>query len=228
MNQILLFRGKGGNLFAQVNGRTIDVPFHEDTFILPFAKDQIIIDNRTGENLYYVYWDNAETVFKLTLQSQQTFVSGGGSRGLSQSTVISLINQFGSSGAAQLVSFRVPLTATQIQNANSSPIDIPELPAPGIGFAWEFVSGSVNFTANTTPFTSTSLQIITETAASRQANTTGALLNSGDDNFTRFVIQSLTSPQVVENKKMQINTLSDSAVGDGTAIVYGVARKITL
>lgn len=81
MNYILLFRGAGGTLFARINGIDINVPFNEDTFILPYGKGQINIDNRTGEQIYYVYQDNNETVFKLTLQSQQVFVKSGGGGG---------------------------------------------------------------------------------------------------------------------------------------------------
>jgi uncharacterized protein YqjF (DUF2071 family) len=83
MRQIILFRGRDGILFARdlSNGHDIPVLFHQDSFILPYGKN-LKIDNRTGEQIYFVYQDDNETAFKLTLQSLPVGVGIGGGMGM--------------------------------------------------------------------------------------------------------------------------------------------------
>ena len=75
-------------------------------------------------------------------------------------------------------SFKVTLSAAQLKTANSIAIDIPQLSAPGKGYAWSIVMAELRFFAGSTAFTSTTLFLITDTAAVEQM-VSGVILNSG-------------------------------------------------
>src|ERR1035437_10507695 len=51
------------------------------------------------------------------------------------------------------ISFRITLTANQIKTGNTIPIEIPELTAPGAGYAWSIVMAELKYTFGTAPFT---------------------------------------------------------------------------
>ena len=72
--------------------------------------------------------------------------------------------------------FKLKLTAAQLKTANSLPVDIL-LAAPGRGYAWSVAMAELRFFAGSTAFTSTTLFIITDTAAIEQM-VSGEILNS--------------------------------------------------
>lgn len=123
--------------------------------------------------------------------------------------------------------FKVTFTATQIKTANSIAIDIPQLPAPGRGYAWSIAMAELRFFAGSTAFTSTTLFIITDTAAIEQM-VSGVILNSGAGSFSKFIPTGSSDTAIVENKKVSIVANADSATGDGYCMVYGIARKIRI
>jgi hypothetical protein len=122
---------------------------------------------------------------------------------------------------------KISLNATQIQNGNTSPID-SGIPLPGTSEAIEVVSASINFTANTTPFLSSNIFLITDTLVDPQV--TGVpILDGGSDAFVRFAISTTTVSSMAENKKLLIQTDSDSVgTGDGEARLYITYRIITV
>jgi hypothetical protein len=61
--------------------------------------------------------------------------------------------------------FKLTITAAQLKTANNIAIDIPQLPAPGRGYAWSVAMAELRFFAGNTAFSSTTLFIITDTAA---------------------------------------------------------------
>ena len=127
--------------------------------------------------------------------------------------------------ATTLTVFKVKLTALQIKTANSIAIDIPQLSAPGRGYAWSIAMAELRFFAGSTPFSSTTLFIITDTAAIEQM-VSGVILNSGADSFSKFLSTGSSDSAIVENKKVTIVTNADSATGNGHCTIYGKARKI--
>jgi hypothetical protein len=123
--------------------------------------------------------------------------------------------------------FKVTLSAAQIKTANNIAIDIPQLAAPGKGYAWSLLMAELRFFAGSTAFTGTTLYLITDTAAIEQM-VSGEILNSYADSFSKFLSNGSSDTAIVENKKLTIVANSDSATGDGYCIVYGIARKIKL
>ncbi|MGD0710199.1 MAG: hypothetical protein ABR968_03385 [Bacteroidales bacterium] len=123
--------------------------------------------------------------------------------------------------------FRLTISAAQLKTANSIAIDIPQLAAPGRGYAWSIAMAELRFSAGSTAFTSTNVFLITDTAAIEQM-VSGFILNSGADSFSKFLSTGSSDTAIVENKKVTIVTNADSATGDGYCIIYGIARKIKL
>jgi hypothetical protein len=126
-----------------------------------------------------------------------------------------------------LKEFKIKLTATQLQTANSIPIDIPQLAAPGKGYAWSLLGAELLFFAGSAAFKSTTLFIITDTAAIEQM-VSGVILNSAADSFSKFLSTGSSDTAIVENKKVTIVANADSATGNGHCTIYGIARKIRL
>ncbi|MGD0710845.1 MAG: hypothetical protein ABR968_06645 [Bacteroidales bacterium] len=123
--------------------------------------------------------------------------------------------------------FKVTLTASQIRTANNIAIDIPQLSAPGAGYAWSLLMAELRFFARRNAFASTTVFLVTDTAAIEQM-VSGVILNSGADSFSKFLSTGSSDTAIVENKKVTIVTDADSATGDGFCIIYGVARRIKL
>jgi hypothetical protein len=124
-------------------------------------------------------------------------------------------------------SFKLTLSAAQLKTANNIAIDIPELSAPGKGYAWSVAMAELRFFAGSTPFKSTTLFIITDTAAIEQM-VSGVILNSYAGSFSKFLSTGSSDVAIIENKKVTIVTNADSAVGDGYCTIYGMARKVKL
>jgi hypothetical protein len=123
--------------------------------------------------------------------------------------------------------FKIKLTAAKIKTANNIAIDIPQLAAPGIGYAWSLAMAELRFFAGSAAFTSTTVFLITDTAAVEQM-VSGVILNSAADSFSKFISTGSSDTAIVENKKVTIVTNADSTIGDGYCTIYGIARKIKL
>jgi hypothetical protein len=123
--------------------------------------------------------------------------------------------------------FKVTLSAAQLKAANNTAIDIPQLAAPGKGYAWSVAMAELRFFAGSTTFTNATLFIIIDTALVEQM-VSGVILNSGADSFSKFISTGSSDTAIVENKKVTIVTNADSAVGNGYCVIYGIARKIKL
>ncbi|HEX7412756.1 MAG TPA: hypothetical protein VF411_01835, partial [Bacteroidia bacterium] len=124
-------------------------------------------------------------------------------------------------------SFKLMLSANQIKTGNTTPIDIPELVAPGVGYAWSVVSAELHYSFNNAPFTSTTAFLTSDTASIEQM-VSGVVLNSLSSSFSKFLSTGSSDVSMIENKKVSLVINADSTVGDGTAIVYGMARKVKL
>jgi hypothetical protein len=124
-------------------------------------------------------------------------------------------------------SFRIILSANQLKTGNTIPIDIPELAAPGAGYAWSIVMAELKYTYGAAPFTSATAFLITDTASIEQM-VSGVVLNAQTNSFSKFISTGSSDTAIAENKKVTIVTNADSNVGDGACIIYGIARKIQL
>ncbi|MFA6920141.1 MAG: hypothetical protein WC264_03810 [Candidatus Paceibacterota bacterium] len=128
-------------------------------------------------------------------------------------------------GASILQETFVDLSAAQIQTANSILINTGI--SVGAGEAIEVISASMNFTANTIPFTSQQLNLIIDTASTPQKSCVGSGLLSGVDYFTVCGTAG-DGDQFRDNVDLFIQADADSLVGDGTARIYISYRIITL
>lgn len=117
------------------------------------------------------------------------------------------------------------LNAAQIKTLNSVPVQI--VVAPGIGLAIEVESASVVFTFGTAPFSNSSVNLLTNTAAANQFSQSG-VLNLGVSTFCSLARVSTTSIQLVGNKQLYVTSNADSGGGDGGAKIYISYRIITL
>ena len=130
-------------------------------------------------------------------------------------------------GKTSFKEFKITLSAAQLKTANNIAIDIPELAVPGKGYAWSVAMAELRFFAGSTAFKSTTLFIITDTAAIEQM-VSGVILNSYADSFSKFLSTGSSDTAIVENKKVTIVTNADSTTGSGACTIYGMARKIKL
>ena len=127
-----------------------------------------------------------------------------------------------------LIPYKQSITAAQCLSLFTTPVDITDLPAPGLGYAWEIVSASLSYTFVSVDYDFSGLLVSTSTAAVEQYNFTTP--NVAADVFQRgiFIDGVGANTSVVNNKKMTFYSDIDPTVGDGTFIVYGTARKITI
>jgi YVTN family beta-propeller protein len=118
----------------------------------------------------------------------------------------------------------IDLTSTQIQTANSAPVNTNI--SVNVGEAIEIISASMRFTANTNPFTSSVLSLITEGANTEQYKCTygSNLVNS----FVKCLQVESADNQFVDGAGLLIKADSDSLVGDGTVRIYITYKIITL
>jgi len=118
---------------------------------------------------------------------------------------------------------KVSLTALQIQNGFSFPIEL--LPAPGVGKAIEIMNQVVKFNFGSVSFTSTDMNCSIKTAAKPQMDYTG--MNRGDNDFVSLTKNQGTD-NMVENQSYIAQMDSDSLVGDSTIDIYLAYRIVTL
>ena len=142
-------------------------------------------------------------------------------------TLRQLLNFLFCSCNCGFTSFRIIISANQIRTGNTIPIDIPELTNPGVGYAWSIAMAELKYSFGTIPFTSTTLFLCTDTASVEQM-VTGKIMDAQTSSFSKFSPTGSSDTSIAENKKICILTNADSPSGDGTCVVYGVARKIQL
>ena len=126
------------------------------------------------------------------------------------------------------VSFRVELTASDLFNGVTK--DIPELPALGAGFAWSLYNAELSYSFGTEQYDATDV-FVQPQGQRHQYNAETAINDASESFFIGMVRNNCGLNQAVtiaENTKMQIKVESTSTTGDGTAVVYGIARLITV
>lgn len=125
--------------------------------------------------------------------------------------------------------FRLSLNAAQTLAGGT--FDLIELPAPGVGYAWQVTSGAVSYT-----FVSIANDGFYTTIRSNTASTTktqfedlGVIAGATTSSFITLAATAPTNANsnIVENDKMVVD-ITASISGNGTAIIYGTARLITL
>lgn len=108
--------------------------------------------------------------------------------------------------SAGIISFKQAITALEASTLNSVPIDIADLPAAGVGYAWEIISYTVKYVVGATEYDFSFIYIIPETALSWQADYdygsvvggSGTIISRGD--ITGASVSGNKST-VIENKK---------------------------
>lgn len=131
-------------------------------------------------------------------------------------------------GASIVRETYVDLSAAQIKILNSHPVDTGI--SVGAGEAIEVISASMNFTANTEPYHSSFLSLVTRGSASNSDQVTfGPVLDRGTDLFVRGMLEGTAgSSQLIEGAHLLIQADADSDIGDGTARIYITYRIINL
>ena len=127
-----------------------------------------------------------------------------------------------------LVPFRQEITELECATLNSVPVDIADLPAPGLGYAWEIVSASLSYTFVSVDYDFGNLLVSLSTAGIGQYNFTPPNVSADVFQRGRFIDGLGVDTSIVNNNKMVFYSDIDPTVGDGTFIVYGTARKITI
>lgn len=222
--------GQGGKTFQLVGGLLAP-----NTNIIGSVGDIYTRDNGGSGELWQKITGNS------TKTGWAQVGGGGGSQDLSQ--VLTVGNDAGAKKITNLaagtnptdvvvvsqipINIKQTLTAAQIQTANSVPIAIVGLPAPGIGFYYRVIWLDLNFKAGITPFTSTLLYISSTTIGTGAAQWSSAVIILPESAFTSGV-PSYGQPQYVENDTLSFFTDSDSAVGDSTIDCYITVQKVAL
>lgn len=130
-------------------------------------------------------------------------------------------------GGSGLLTYKVSLTSAQIKTLNSVPV--LAVPSPGVGKAIEQISGDVRYTFGGIAFTSFVPILKIDTTPSYQSQAIGDIFNQVVNRWEQMINTGgggLT--QYAENKGLVITADSDSAMGNGSAIMYGCYRIITL
>lgn len=125
-----------------------------------------------------------------------------------------------------VLSTYVSLSSANILDLNSVPIEA--IPAPGVGYAIEVISGSVKYTVGGIAYTSGGqIMLLTDTASSGQQQLINSTAFAGSSFFERFT--NTIGGKMIENKAIMIQCQNaDFATGNGTAKVYISYRIITV
>ena len=127
-----------------------------------------------------------------------------------------------------LIPYKQSITAAQCLSLSTTPVDITDLPAPGLGYAWEIVSASLSYTFVSVDYDFSGLLVSLDTVGIGQYNFTAPNVSADVFQRGRFIDGLGVDTSVVNNTKMVVYSDIDPTVGDGTFIVYGTARKITI
>lgn len=128
-----------------------------------------------------------------------------------------------------IIEAKVSLSAAQIRNGNSTPIEA--IAAQGAGTAIEVDSCSMNYTHNGVSFdTGANFEIGTNSSVAQFIDWNGGSIIQGTT--SAFVkceqFDSGGNSQIDENEPLNIQVDNDSTVGDGTADFYIAYRVVTL
>jgi hypothetical protein len=130
---------------------------------------------------------------------------------------------------ASTVTFKKSFNAADTLGGGT--FDITELAAPGAGYAWQVTSASAKYTFVSTANDNLIVNIRSDSASSTktQFDDQGVLANVAQNSFIAMIATTPTNsnPNIYENDKIVID-IDASATGNGTLIVYGTARLITL
>lgn len=121
---------------------------------------------------------------------------------------------------------KVSLTTAQIKTANSVPVDVA-IPLPDTNEFIEVISASFFYNYVAAVFTSTHIQLKTDTASYPQFSS-DAILNVAADVNGRMIVMPTAQTTLVLNKKLYVTANADSAVGDGNIDIYVFYRVVTL
>lgn len=185
--------------------------------VTPVDADSVLIEDSADSNkTKKTTWANIKTTLA-------TYFSG----------IYQTLAQQQAAGTA-LVVFRQTISAVQAQTLNSAPIVIADLPAPGAGKAWAIVELSIKYTFVTADYLFAILTTGNTTGiagGAGQALTTAPFGTGGADAWCSSFIGGAggAKTNIYENEGVEIKSDADDIlVGDGTFIIYGTARLITL
>ena len=105
---------------------------------------------------------------------------------------------------------------------------IVECPAPGAGYAWEVLSVCAKYTYGTVDYDTIQITVRADTGGNVQFIDDDIIAYKTSNLFFNLrQIVNVAAPSLVENDPLYIQ-IAGSSQGDGTLIVYGTARLITL
>lgn len=206
----------------------------DTNYATPLDADKMSIWDTVNAVLKSVTWANIKATLKTyfdTLYPSGSGTSTGSNTGdnAANSNYQTLTVQQNAGTALKV--FRQPITALQAQTLNSSPIPIADLPALPAGKKWAIVESSVKYFFGTTDYAWTTLFITCESIPSvPQANNVAPMGLLGADSDTSSFVGGVggSKTNMIESDGMVISSDGDDASGDGTFIVYGAARIVTL
>lgn len=127
--------------------------------------------------------------------------------------------------------FKLTLSSSDIISGGT--FDIPQLAAPGAGFAWQIQSASLKYDFNSFANSFGEVEIFANGAAASQFTTNNDPLTLTASWWGNMVSSQMNKPSntdiaIVENAKMTVVLGFGSLSFDGTATVYGTATLITV
>ena len=104
--------------------------------------------------------------------------------------------------------------------------------APGAGYAWCVLDAEIDYRYNSVAFDNlTEFDIVTDGGRASHTADYAVMAAVAGDIFQQIkpIDDPVNQVQIIENAKVSVELLgTPSTVGDGTAIIYGTARLITL
>lgn len=119
----------------------------------------------------------------------------------------------------------VQLTANQLKNLNSEPIEA--IPTPGANKAIEIIAASLDYTFGTIAFDNATITLNASTLPDYQFRKSNVLLAT-DDVFGLMQASGSTVVNMEYNDSIVVTADADSSTdGDGTAVIYIQYRIVT-
>lgn len=136
------------------------------------------------------------------------------------------IGPTGPAGPSDFLQIKVTLSPAEIQIANSVPV--VAIPSPGVGKAIDCISAIARYTFVSAAYTSTLLDVVTDTASTVQLNS-GTFLSDVTSQFLKYnEANAIGDTAIIEDKAITLKTNADSVVGDSTVEVYISYRIVNL
>lgn len=105
--------------------------------------------------------------------------------------------------------------------------NIAELAAPGVGYAWHVINAVQKYTHVSASYDAIDTKIEAVGSGSRQLNDGAVFTGIVATSTNIMFVESNALDSIVENAQVYVQ-VEPSTVGNGTMIIYGTARKITL